>query len=230
MLWKSHQVVTAVTVYAATRNVPATVITTAASVFPDWIEFYVPFTRWESIHRTYSHFWMFYFFSLVFLYHVMNASGIPIFTSVGEYISALKIFKSEVGGDAPFYMVASFFPLFCNIGFWFLIGCLMHIAEDAICGRIPILRPTQRAHIVRIFYTGGISEGIFVGLYTLILGLFILKSSGPPVVFEQFSPSAIVQKVGDSAETNDVDSAFVDKINAKAVRAVAWNLIHSTLR
>ena len=106
----------------------------------------------------------------------------------------------------------------------------MHIAEDAICGRIPILRPTQRAHIVRIFYTGGISEGIFVGLYTLILGLFILKSSGPPVVFEQFSPTSIIQKVGDSAEPNDVDSAFVDKINAKAVRAVAWNIIHSTLR
>ena len=116
MLWKSHQVVTAVTVYAATRNVPATVITTAASVFPDWIEFYVPFTRWESIHRTYSHFWMFYFFPLVFLYHVMNASGIPIFTSVGEYISALNPRSVEIRHSI---WLLVFFLFFVTLDFGF---------------------------------------------------------------------------------------------------------------
>ena len=258
MVWKSHQAVTAVTVFAVTRNIPATIIATIASVFPDWIEFRIPFVRWESFHRTYCHFWAFYLFPLIALYVFMGSFGIPLFGSGSEFSKAIFMLKAEIGGVKNFYLAKDFIPVVCNIGFWFLIGCLMHIAEDAICGRIPITSPTQRAHLIRFFYTGGLGEVAFVGIYCLFVGLFIFKGVGH-VSAESFQPTRIVQSVsqgsanvpkenvGEKGSVEHVslqngggmsqrggmtveEERFAKVLDAKAVKAVLIGFMNSIMR
>ena len=256
MVWKSHQAVTAVTVFAVTRNIPATIIATIASVFPDWIEFRIPFVRWESFHRTYCHFWAFYLFPLIALYVFMGFFGIHLFDSGSEFSKAIFMLKAEIGAVKNFYLAKDFIPVVCNIGFWFLIGCLMHIAEDAICGRIPITRPTQRAHLIRFFYTGGLGEAAFVAIYCIFFGLFIFKGVGY-VPSERFQPSTVVQSVVnldkptetvaektqpqqvalDNGEVVPVEGKmspeeerFAKNLDAKAVKAVLSNFTSSVLR
>ena len=255
MVWKSHQAVTAVTVYAVTRNIPATIIATMASVFPDWIEFHIPFINWESFHRTYCHFWAFYAIPLIALYLFMGAVGIPLFGSGAEFSKSIFSLKVELSGSQPFYMAKDFPPIVCNVGFWFLIGCLMHIAEDAICGRIPITHPTQRAHLIRFFYTGGLGEAMFVGIYCLFVGIFIFKGVGH-VSAESFQPTRVVQslsqgsadmpkdKVGEKASVEHVslragdgvsqsggmtaeEERFAKVLDAKVVKAVLSGFLNS---
>lgn len=243
MVWKSHQAVTAVTVYAVTRNIPATIIATMASVFPDWIEFRIPFVNWESFHRTYCHFWAFYAIPLIALYLFMGVVGIHLFGSGAEFSRSIFSLKVELGGSQPFYMAKDFLPIVCNVGFWFLIGCLMHIVEDSICGRIPITSPTQRAHLVRFFYTGGIGEVAFVGIYCLFVGLFIFKGVGH-VSAESFQPTRIVQslsqgsadmpkeKVGErgmsqSGGMTAEEERFAKVLDAKTVKAVLSGFLNS---
>lgn len=255
MVWKSHQAVTAITVYAVTRNIPATIIATMASVFPDWIEFRIPFVNWQSFHRTYCHFWAFYAIPLIALYLFMGTVGIPLFDSGAEFSRSIFLLKVELSGSQPFYMAKEFLPIVCNVGLWFLIGCLMHIAEDAICGRIPIIRPTQRAHLIRFFYTGGLGEATFVGIYCLFVGLFIFKGVGH-VSAESFQPTRVVQslsqssadmpkdKVGEKASVEHVslrdgdgvsqsggmtaeEECFTKVLDAKAVKAVLSGFLNS---
>lgn len=54
--------------------------------------------------------------------------------------------------------------------FWFFMGALLHIVEDAFCGTIPILSPTKKVQVLpRLFYTGSVGEYVFVLLYCLFM-------------------------------------------------------------
>lgn len=59
---------------------------------------------------------------------------------------------------------------------WFLTGCLAHIIEDSVCGRVPLFRPGKPCYVVpRLFYTGGMGETLFVFSYVLLsAGLWLV--------------------------------------------------------
>ena len=59
--------------------------------------------------------------------------------------------------------VAAFFSALT----WLLLGALCHIAEDAVCGKVPALFPTQKIGI-RLFTVGSLREYLFV-LFCLVV-------------------------------------------------------------
>ena len=61
------------------------------------------------------------------------------------------------GTGAYFFYDAAFFSALT----WLLLGALCHIAEDAVCGKVPALFPTQKIGI-RLFTVGSLREYLFV--------------------------------------------------------------------
>ena len=54
--------------------------------------------------------------------------------------------------------------------FWFFVGALLHILEDAVCGKIPFFSPRKRIWVLpRLFYTGSAGEYTFVVLYSVLV-------------------------------------------------------------
>lgn len=52
---------------------------------------------------------------------------------------------------------------------WFFIGCLCHILEDAVSGKIPLWRPGKQKQVLpRLCYTGSPKETVVVFLYILL--------------------------------------------------------------
>ena len=47
-----------------------------------------------------------------------------------------------------------------TIGIYICIGALLHIAEDAVCGKVPLLTPYHKVGI-RLFKVGSVSEYLF---------------------------------------------------------------------
>ena len=52
-------------------------------------------------------------------------------------------------------------PMFFALLFWMLAGALCHIAEDALCGKVPLLLPSQKVGI-RLFTVGSVREYLIV--------------------------------------------------------------------
>ena len=46
------------------------------------------------------------------------------------------------------------------IGTYFAVGALLHIAEDAVCGKVPLLTPGDK-HGVKLFAVGSFAEYFF---------------------------------------------------------------------
>lgn len=67
MKWKSHQAVTAATVYAATGDVLAAILAMQGSIWPDAVEMKLPFLR----HRALSHWWPVYVLPMTLCYFLV---------------------------------------------------------------------------------------------------------------------------------------------------------------
>ena len=148
MMWLSHRVVTASAVLVATHNLWFVVAATAGSTFPDKVEQWLP-GDWRRHHRRASHWWPLY------LVPFLACNGI-LFASRGE-----SCFRTD-----------RFFDVFVLLS-WFIIGCLMHILEDSVCGKIPVWRPQKRVFLFpRLFYTGSVGENVFV-LFFLLFSVFL---------------------------------------------------------
>ena len=59
-----------------------------------------------------------------------------------------------------------------EIIFFMAVGALLHIAEDAICGKVPFITPTQKIG-VKLFKVGSIRE--YIVALVLILGAYGIK-------------------------------------------------------
>ena len=160
MKWKQHKLVTGVCVFACTGNLIGAIIASAASIFPDAIEYWMP-GAWQEHHRKTSHWFPIYLFPLLFAWSILEAKQ-GFFSSPAQYISFLAIHSTE-----------SMIFVALNFSFWFFVGCLCHLAEDAFCGGIPVFYPTERPKwFPRLFYVGKPSEYIFS--YSLVLiALFV---------------------------------------------------------
>lgn len=59
-----------------------------------------------------------------------------------------------------------------EIGFFMAVGALLHIAEDAICGKVPFITPFQKIG-VKLFKVGSIGE--YLAALVLIIGAYGIK-------------------------------------------------------
>ncbi|WP_295165089.1 metal-dependent hydrolase, partial [Selenomonas sp. F0473] len=68
-----------------------------------------------------------------------------------------------------FFYDAAFFSVLN----WLLIGALLHIAEDAVCGKVPLLTPSEK-YGIRLFTVGSFREYLFV--LACIAAVYVIRS------------------------------------------------------
>ena len=142
MKWINHQIVTGFIVFAATDNALFVASSIVGAVIPDKVEGSPPkeskaYWKWRSNHRTWSHYPMIYL-----------------------ALMGLLMFASDSFKDPTVSLIA-------DMGIYVLIGALLHIAEDGICGRVPILTPKSK-HGIKLFQVGSFSEYVFSILIIVI--------------------------------------------------------------
>ncbi|MBQ7704826.1 MAG: metal-dependent hydrolase, partial [Selenomonadaceae bacterium] len=120
MKWINHQITTGFIVYAATNDALFVAASIAGAVIPDKLEGSPPkesqaYWKWRRSHRTWSHYPPLYFLLLA------------------------------VAQGVNFYFQNPVAEIICNILSYILIGALLHIAEDGLCGKIPIFS-TKKKH------------------------------------------------------------------------------------
>ena len=146
MKWLNHQIVTGFIVYAATDDALFVASSIVGAVLPDRVEGSPPkeskaYWAWRKRHRTWSH------------YPILYLTLIAILIFVKQY------FNNEPT-----------ISLICEVGIYVMIGALLHIAEDSVCGRVPIFKPTSK-HGIKLFTVGSIGEYAFVA-FTIFICFF----------------------------------------------------------
>ena len=142
MKWINHQIVTGFIVCTATDDALFTASAIVGAVVPDRVEGSPPkessaYWKWRKSHRTWSH-WP------------------PIYLLLIAAAQFAKNFYSE-----PTLSFA------LNLLTYVLVGALLHIAEDGICGKVPIFTPKKK-YGVKLFKVGSWREYFFAALIILI--------------------------------------------------------------
>lgn len=139
MKWTSHIALTATIAYAVTADPMLTAAAAVGAVLPDKIEGSPRSVGWRT-WRSRHRGWSHW----PMLYIAL----------IGGLIQAQQYFFY----DAAFFAVLA----------WIFGGALLHIAEDAVCGKVPLLYPTQKVGI-RLFTVGSLREYLFVLLCIVIV-------------------------------------------------------------
>lgn len=142
MKWINHRMVTGAVVYAVTENFVWTAASIVGSVWPDKSEGMPNKRGWQKRHRGVSH-WPLLYMALMALVWLMP-------------------FNLVLDANFDLRMLLLFF----------LLGALMHIAEDAVCGKVPVFTPKRR-HGLRFFYVGTPGEYIFS--VSVIVAVYLIK-------------------------------------------------------
>ncbi len=135
MKWINHQIVTGFIIYAATDDALFVASGIVGAVIPDKVEGKPPaeskaYWKWRKNHRTWSHY-------------------PPLYLLLILLVQFAKIYY-------PLPTV----ELAVNLISYVLIGALLHIAEDGICGRVPIFTPHGK-HGLKLFKVGSWQEYFF---------------------------------------------------------------------
>ena len=147
MTWVSHIAVTGTIAYAVTTDPLLTAAAAVGAVLPDKIEGSPGSVGW-STWRSRHRGW----------------SHWPV------------LYLALIGGLAQtrayFFYDAAFFSVLT----WLFIGALLHIAEDAVCGKVPGIFPMQKIGI-RLFTVGSFREYLFAGFCIIVVyaGQYILR-------------------------------------------------------
>ena len=133
MKWVSHEIVTGVAVYAWTGSLVPMACAMAGAVLPDWIEGKGGGMRlpWRGMLAHRG--WSHW--TLVYVLGLLALEAAA---------------KDGAAGAAGLVEAARFV----------LVGALFHIAEDALCGKVPLLHPGKKVG-VRLFRVGSFAEYIF---------------------------------------------------------------------
>ena len=142
MKWINHQIVTGFIVCTATDDALFTASAIVGAVVPDRVEGSPPkessaYWKWRKSHRTWSH-WP------------------PIYLAL---IAAAQFAKN--------YYPEPTLAFALNLITYALCGALLHIAEDGLCGKIPIFTPKKK-YGLKLFKVGAWSEYFFAALIILI--------------------------------------------------------------
>ena len=145
MKWLTHEVVTGVIVYAATEDPMAAIYSMAGAIVPDKVEGN-PFQRRSLFGIRCAHRgWSHW----PMLYLLIGGAALRGEEYLGLSLGTL--------GEIIFFMA---------------VGALLHIAEDAICGKVPFITPTQKIG-VKLFKVGSIRE--YIVALILIIGAYGIK-------------------------------------------------------
>ena len=172
MKWQNHQITTGFIVYAATNDALTVAASIMGAVLPDRVEGQPQkeskaYWKWRKNHRTWSHYPPLYFLLLVFV-QIVNA-----------------YFQNPVA------------EIFLNLISYVLIGALLHIAEDGICGKVPILS-TKKKHGLKLFKVGSAGEYICMGF--IVLACIVFSFSG--VFDEEYNISEKFSQVEQKINTD----------------------------
>ncbi|MBQ9480335.1 MAG: metal-dependent hydrolase [Selenomonadaceae bacterium] len=148
MKWINHQILTGFIVYAATDNALSVASSIFGAVIPDRVEGSPPkdnagYWAWRRRHRTWSHYPMIY----------LALIGLSLFAK--DYCQSLN---------------ASYLPTLLtllDVFMFAMIGALLHIVEDGICGKVPIFTPHSK-HGLKLFTVGSWKEYFFSAIIILI--------------------------------------------------------------
>ena len=147
MTWVSHIAVTGTIAYAVTADPLLTAAAAVGAVLPDKVEGSPGSVGWNT-WRSRHRGW----------------SHWPV------------LYLALIGGLAQarayFFYDAAFFSVLT----WLFVGALLHIAEDAVCGKVPGITPTQKIGI-RLFTVGSFREYLFAGFCIIVVyaGQYILR-------------------------------------------------------
>ena len=147
MKWVSHVTLTGTIAYAVTADPLLTAAAAVGAVLPDKIEGTPQRVGWRT-WRSRHRGW----------------SHWPM------------LYLALIGGlmqaEAFFFYDAVFF----HVLMWIFTGALLHIAEDAVCGKVPGIFPTQKIG-VRLFTVGSVREYLFVLVCILVVyaGQYVLR-------------------------------------------------------
>ncbi len=146
MKWANHRLVTGVLVYAGTGNFLYAACSVIGSVLPDRLEGRPPkekkaYWKWRSKHRKNTHWMLPYVVILAFLMYFQESG---ILTDFWQDILML-----------PFFVI---------------VGAILHILEDSICGKIPLF--TRKKNFgIRLFKVGSAWE-YFISYTICLLALY----------------------------------------------------------
>ncbi len=152
MKWLNHEIVTSAFVYGFTGgDLSSTLAAMAGGLFPDMLEGRPPedknkLRKWQAVHRGVSHWFLPYAMVAAI---IIARSVFHLFRGTSRYVLSLLGYSA--------------------------LGCLFHIAEDALCGHVPSLNPCTRIG-VRFFTVGSPKEYLFSFLIAalLLLGMLLL--------------------------------------------------------
>ena len=149
MKWINHQVVTGFIVYAASDDALFVASSIVGAVIPDKVEGSPPkeskaYWKWRKNHRTWSH------YPVIYLALIAAAQyGINYFANPTA-------------------------ELILNLITYALVGAILHIVEDGICGKVPIFTPHKK-HGIKLFKVGTWLEYFFVAIIICCCLLFRFK-------------------------------------------------------
>ncbi len=141
MKWVNHEILTGVLVYTATRDPLSTAFSMAGAIIPDKIEGRPGSLFWRSRHRGWSH-WPLLYIGLMGILLGLADTPVPALPE-----------EARRGG------------------LFLAIGALLHIAEDALCGKVPLLRPDKKVGL-RLFKVGSFRE-YFITILCVLLCYFL---------------------------------------------------------
>ena len=138
MKWLNHQIVTGFIVATATDDALFTASAIVGAVLPDRVEGSPPkdssaYWKWRKRHRTWSH-WP------------------PLYLSL---IGAAFVAKDMYPDPTLVFAL--------NLLTYALVGALLHIAEDAFCGKVPLLTPHKK-YGLKLFKVGTWREYFFAAV------------------------------------------------------------------
>ena len=139
MKWISHIALTGTIAYAVTADPLLTAAAGVGAVLPDKVEGTPQSVGWRT-WRSRHRGWSHW--PMLYLALIGGLTQVP----------------HQVFYDAVFFSVLT----------WLFLGALLHIAEDAVCGKVPLLFPTQKAGI-RLFTVGSFREYLFVLVCIIIV-------------------------------------------------------------
>lgn len=168
MKWINHKLITFSLVFLITDNIVSSSIAALGSVFPDKLEMN-PFEtlnknkdkktiQLAKDHRKTSHWFVLYLVPALILLLYLKSY---VFLSTKEFILLAKnIYQNSV-------LFASY------VFFFFFVGCLLHIFEDALTGKVPLLNPKKKNFTLKITYTGSLSEYLLA--FSIFIATLIIK-------------------------------------------------------
>jgi len=158
MKWTSHKLLTGSIVFAMTGSILPSLAAIVGSIIPDSVEGFPDDSNraaWRKRHRKLSH-WP-------ILYALITAALI----GYAHYYGVHDLLFANLP-NIIFSPIQNLSQIIYAVSFIFL-GALLHIIEDAFCGKVPLLDPYKQTIGIKLFYVGSAKEYAYVFALSALL-------------------------------------------------------------